>query len=386
MNLEFDIQRVEPAHVQIERFVRHCIQTGQLNVMDQLPTTDELAQKWRIDRKEVQKAMAHLAAEGFVERRRKRGTFVKSANERAVLGVMIGPSLTEEDAYLYRAILKFIRLELMETKGEDWLCHVYDGLIELKTREDYENSAVYRHFSNDLKNYSFRGVIDLYGGLKEEEILRLPSGLPLVRAGSHPKKSDVLLDTFDFGRQCVSFIAEKGLKKIIYVRTEKNLSHHVWDLDGIEDRVRALNLPPIEICQMQGGWLNGGQLESVTYEKTLQMIGQWESCKDRRRMPDALLVSDDIATRGLTRALVASRNEDVRRLFVATVANEGIEHPYGMPVARYEYSPRGIARALLDILWRRMRHEDLSDLPVRILGKIRTAGRGRTTTVSEGEA
>ena len=90
----------------------------------------------------------------------------------------------------------------------------------------------------------------------------------------------------------------------------------------------------------------------------------------KRPLPDALIVADDVAMRGVALALAQQRAAVPKRLLVLSQANEGIKLHYGVPVIRYEFSPNAIAVQALDILWKRIRAgEPLPPLPVSVRGR-----------------
>lgn len=371
MDFELTVQSAEPVHVQVERFLRRCIHDGKLHPSERLPTTGELVRQWRVDRTAVQKAMAHLAADGLIERRRRSGTFVRAATEKVMIGVLVGPSVEDETACFCRAVLKAIRGELAEMEQHHWTCRVYDGWVDLKARPDFHESPTYLHFMDDLRNHTFKGIIKLYGSLSQDwhdERTEPGADLPTVRLGppEEPPAAAVVVDTYRLTRESVEFMARRGLKKIVYVRTIDD-RFHPHDLDGLADARRALKLPKVEIAQLEHVLVGGAAIEHEAHEKMLRLIAGWQRSG---QWPEALLVSDDIAMRGVALALVRKGVDVPGRLLVMTLANEGIVHHYGVPVVRYEFSPRAVARALLDLLWKRIVGEAMPELPVRIGGRI----------------
>ncbi|MDD2710077.1 MAG: GntR family transcriptional regulator [Verrucomicrobiae bacterium] len=380
MNLRLDIKTANPVHLQIEQFLRREIQTGKLNPGERLPATDVLAREWRVDQAAIQKAMVCLVADGFIERRRKRGTFVKSRLDKAVIGVLIGRSLADETAHFHRAVLAAIRSEMEGMEDCNWMCRVYDGLNELRNHPDFRRSATYQQLVRDRQHYPFKGIIKLRANLTDVENNPGPdfeANLPVCRLGPALKEdpADVLLDYRCFGRESVEFIARKGLKKIAYLRVVNNTYDLPDDLAGINEAVQALQLPQVEIHAIQHVLTSGAFLEQAAHEKTLELIDRWQSRKDGAEWPDALLVSDDIAMRGAALALARKGIEVPNRLLVATAANESIVHHYGIPVARYEYSITAAARELLRILWNRMTNRPAGDLPVRIGGRFKDVSK-----------
>jgi GntR family transcriptional regulator len=66
-----------PLHHQIHDLVRQEVVTGRLAPGDRLPSEGALAEQWGVSLAPVRQALVHLAAEGYLDRRPGRGTFVR---------------------------------------------------------------------------------------------------------------------------------------------------------------------------------------------------------------------------------------------------------------------------------------------------------------------
>ncbi|MDD2708799.1 MAG: GntR family transcriptional regulator [Verrucomicrobiae bacterium] len=374
MNIPLNIQSAETVDQQIERLLRSQIKKGELKPATRLPPTDELARQWHVGRSTISKAMARLAAEGLIERRAKHGTFVKSGSHRPAIGILIGPSLADENAQFSRSILKHLRSEMESNEKHCWTCRVYDDLTSLRTQSGAQYSTAYQNFIDDLRNYPFQGIIKLHGGLAQEEDSFLKPDIPRVRLGVCPKQSDpkldVMLDLRRFTREAAEFMAEKGLRHIAYLRTLDSNRDSSMDLEGLDEAARALNLPKIQIHPLRDSPLPSELLEPLAYEKTLELIRQWESPGSANPWPDALLVSDDVAAYGVARALTEKNIDVPDRLLLMTSSNEGIIHRYPLPIMRYEFSPQTIAKTLLDLLCKRIMGDPLPPLPIALRGRL----------------
>ncbi|MDD2708812.1 MAG: GntR family transcriptional regulator [Verrucomicrobiae bacterium] len=368
MNLELKVQSPARVHEQIECFLREQILAGELKVGEQLPATHVLARRWRVDHTAIQKAMTQLVERGLIVRRRRLGTFVNPA--RCAIAVLTGPSLTDETAHFHRAVVKCLQMEIAGSKDDCWECRVYGGVTEPQTGGDFSPAFVCRQFLNDLRYYSFKGIVQLAGTLNEqsfsgEESQKLER-LPVARMASQVRQTgaDVALDFYRFTKESVCFAAEHGFGKVAYLRTLYDSAATARDLDGLHDAVKSLGLPKAQVCQLEEVWMTGCQLERMAYEKTLKLVDAWRTEKS---WPETLLVSDDIAARGVALALVRRGVEVVmigekrgavhadgtdlpEKFGLITAANETVEHHYGLPVTRYEFSPQTVARELIRVL------------------------------------
>src|SRR6516165_3038182 len=66
-----------PLHRQIHDLVRQEIVAGRLAPGSRLPSEGALAEQWGVSLAPVRQALMHLAAEGYLDRRRGQGTFVR---------------------------------------------------------------------------------------------------------------------------------------------------------------------------------------------------------------------------------------------------------------------------------------------------------------------
>ncbi|MDD2706846.1 MAG: GntR family transcriptional regulator [Verrucomicrobiae bacterium] len=364
MKTQFTLQSADPSDVQIERFLRAQIENGELKVGDRLPNTGDLVREWRVGFNTVNKVMRRLVSEGLLSRNRKRGTYVNSVQKQVLIAVLVAPGLTDETAHFYRALLRAIRLRGRERR---WLCRAYDGLNEFRAVSGFDHQAACQYLRGDLRHYAFKGFVDLHSGWVR--VAETHENVPVARLGPTLAGApyEVILDFHRFGKESLRFLAGKGLRKIAYIRFGDPDFDDTMDLEGIRDEGRLLELPEVEIHQNRYPLSRRETLERQAAEQTEKLLSVW---RQRKEWPDALLVSDDIAARGVTGALLNSGGEEVRRLTVMVKTNEGIDHFYGMPVVRYDFSVQAVADALLDVLNARIQGETPPPLPVKIGGAI----------------
>ena len=374
MDLKLNLQTSDPLYLQIERFMRLQLENGKLKAGDRLPSTEELARQWGVGIMAVQKAMSRLVADGLVERKPMKGTFVKAVMESTPIAILTRVVLTQEAEYFHRSVVNHIREALGGDGYNGWTCHVYDGLAE--SPHGFEAMAPsFRRLASDALNCSFRGIIGLSVDLKKLAeaipVLALPAAS--LNFSWQAGESDLELDYHQFGKDTVEFVAGEGCRRIVYLRTLDRSPGNLEDLRGIQDADSALGLPEVEVHQLQQALADGPQLEHLAYAKTMQLIEDWQG--DRGRWPDAIMVSDDVAMRAVVFALMRKSLEEAtfKQPLLVSLANEGIVHPYGLPVARYEVPVSGIAQTLLGILRKRMRGEATPEVPVKI-SRVRKVG------------
>lgn len=133
----------EPKYRQVEESVRQMIQLGTLKVGDQIPTEEELCEKFGFSRMTVNKALSNLSAGGYIERVPGRGSFVRRHHVDKSLSS--GTSFTEDMAAIgLKAGSKLLSYEVVPAstypKAQEALELADDDLIHhfvrLRTGDD----------------------------------------------------------------------------------------------------------------------------------------------------------------------------------------------------------------------------------------------------------
>jgi DNA-binding LacI/PurR family transcriptional regulator len=368
VNFEQQVESAEPVHVQIERFLQKRLHSGELTPGQRLPSNADLARRWGVSCTDVQRAMARLTAAGLLERAPRRGTFVKASSAQTLVGILVKPSLANETAHFYRALVLALQ-SLLDRR--EWRSRLYDDLTENPPPGAAGLSRGFEHLRRDLLSYPVKGLIELNSDIAYPRSLRAPVDIARVRYGIQARKPDVALDKYRFGWEAVEFLARQGRKRILYLRTAEAVSDNTYDIDGFYDAVRKCGLPQPRVEQIDGP-TGGSLLELNAYDRMRTLIRESASRRGRIATADAMLISDDIATRGAALALVQQGVRVPEDLLVVSYANEGVNLHYGIAVVRYEFSMRAIAKHLVEILWKRMQSEASSPQPILVVGKLQS--------------
>jgi DNA-binding LacI/PurR family transcriptional regulator len=351
---------------QIERHLRQHIQSGVLAAFTQLPTTLELASTWGVSCSVVQKVMKHLVNDGLVERRPKRGTYIKGKAEVKTIAMMMGPRLSKESEHFYRAV-KEAFLEGVEKRN--WRGRIYDGLNDEQGVAMSANSRVCRHLAEDLGRYTFDGMVVFATNMEEIVPLQQHSNLPYVHLATDMNAHDVKLDMEAFMRESLTYLSEKGFHRIAYLCPSLDKNGEPYGSKTIREVSRQLEIPEPTVETLSD--LPTERVpEEKWYRSALRLIAEWRAA-GAEAWPQAILISDDIAMRSLAMALFASGVSVPQDVFVMTYANEGIDLHYGMPVARYEISPAETVRMLLDLLEKQIGGAAMPARPIMVQGKIK---------------
>ena len=366
MKLDFQSERVEATHRQIQTYLCSQIESGALPPGTRLPTNAELAQKWGVSSRDVQKAMTRLVAMDQIERAPGRGTFVRTATEKAFVGVLFGPSLAHETAYHYRELWRELRQALLPRK---WVGRFYDGLTRIEGAEELYREGAVHNLTRDIRQYRFKGLILFSPEMSwlktiEEDLAQLPDVCMY-----HPnKKTDFFLDYEQFGHDSVAYLAGQGRKRMAMMHLAAPPGAADPDLDGMWDEARAQGLSRIEVVQLLEILHRPGAEERI-YQQMREQIGRWRTRPEG--LPDGLIVNDDVAMRAVALALLAEGVRVPEEMRIVTQASEGVHLHYGLPVVRYEFPTSEIARVLVELLEKRMAGEPLPPLPIQVQGKIK---------------
>ncbi len=361
------LQAIHSSAVQIERFLKEQITGGQLRPGERLPSLQELATGWQVAKNTVQKAMARLIAEGLVVSAPKRGTCVSHEAQKLKIAILSDADLLEESFYFPRALCKQITRDV-ERLGGNWQCEIYDGLAD-------GNTAALIH---DVERNLIKGVIELNGRQTERLGLTALAKLPWARLNQalQPEKQkdpgnyDAALDLYSFGFDAFSHLVDKGFRDIVYFRTLLEDAATAVDIKGIREAARHHDAPlpkVIEVSPFFPPPIHAMEFDELSFQVAQNYLA---TCRKRKAWPEAVLVSDDVAARAITLAIVKQMPKD-RYPYVLTLANEGIQLHYGLPVARYEFSVSKLGATLVAVLKARMTRDTPPAVPIYISGTVK---------------
>lgn len=351
----------EPAHIQVRRYFHRRILRGDLQPGERIPPTQDLAKRWGLSCTAIQKALSSLSAAGMVERLPRRGTFVSQSTGAKVIGIVIGPDLADESSHYYRALLKALQNEITsQRKVRNWNVLAYDGLTPSSQIHGLAKSESYLHLMRDFHNYPFRGLVEIATGVPWIEDLHQRVRLPAVNS------LDVQFDIRAFVKASLDLIQKSGFRRVAYLQTIglQNDSHH----NHLHHAAQKLGMPCPQMIEIAVSGDNHQRAQAV-HHHTFQEIRRWKDLPVRER-PEALVVSDDIAMRSVALAILEAGIKVPDELFVVSMANQGVNLYYGIPVIRYEFSPGEQARRLIALLWNRILEKAIPPLPILLPGQF----------------
>ena len=342
----------ERVQSQIEAFLRHQVWSGRIKPGDRLPSTHDLTKRWAVNLVSVQKAMERLTEWGLFERKTKMGTVVRPLT----IGILPQQDLAQEYCHYVRALTKAIRCEI-ESHG--WIPLVYDDFVMKMKFDRVEETANARRLFADLPVSRFSGLVEVALTQTTCALLGKRTALPAVHCSQEYRTADVMNDYYRFAYEAVEFLAKRGRRTIEIIGFHENSEEY----SAAQAAAARFDLATPRTYPYEG---DSTSLQAVCRQATA-LVDRW---KKEGRIPDALIVSDDIAMRGVALALIQKKIHVPAKLEVVTQANVDVLIEYGIPVIRYAFTPKRNAEYALDLLWKRIVHEPLPDRPILLAGKF----------------
>lgn len=340
-------------YLAVAEMLQKNIESGEYGIGAKLPSERFLAQELKVSYLTVRQGVDVLVRKGLVRRELGSGTYVNASKSDPIIGILFGPSMVEESAHFYRALQKALEVEV---SGMSFTCRSYDGFNRADAKK-VEEALPYQQLLRDSQSHPVQGFIKV--SLNDElwSQLKPIKGVPSASHGAMSK--DIIIDGSYFGARTLEYCVKRGCRDIVYLRNFP--SNQQEDLGGLGDMAKKLKVPMPEVINI---YEDGQPLDLLAHDIVARATEQWRRAK---RRPDALIVSDDIATRGAAIALIKAGIKVPEEMVLVSFANEGIEHHYGLEVVRYYLSPRELAGKLVSILKKRMRREK-ADVPQIITG------------------
>lgn len=322
---------------QIERHFRQQILNGTLAAGERLPTNRALAAEWATSCNTVQSALANLAAAGLIERATARGSFVRGQQNRANVGILVGPSLTANSSWFYRNLVEALQNEI---ETEHVSSRVYAGL-------SFGDSPILKALHQDEKHLSFMGFIEI-------ATARCADQLPI---GNTPT---VVLDARR-PENCLQFDWTDCSKRIAFSLKEQKIGS-AWIVSA-----RTTEAAAIESSYLQEALLKHHPIPHETVEVVYDALSNsidsagYQLWIDRfsgggvNHLPEAIVVSNDALLSSLLYALLKYDVEVPRRVKIFVITTKKSELFSPVPIAQFVFPIQKTAHYLTHLLRERIR-------------------------------
>lgn len=344
---------------QIEQHFRQQIFSGKLPAGSRLPSNLELARQWSTSCTSVQRALATLAAEGLLERATSRGTFVRGKHERAFIAVLTGPNMVDGHLWYYRALWDALHSRI----DSPYLsCRLYDGLGRLERKERIDSQL--KQLQVDRQFHRFIGSIEI---LTHQVTVQIPLGdLPKAVVDPALPNNDVLYDNDHCGKTIATRMMELG-------------THHFWSIYCDPGRKTPSNSELRANCVVQHAQAlglktfqhigipvnpSGRNIEEEVHSFMMDYLAQ----RKRARLPQSIVITDDIAARSVITALLKHGIKIPQDLEIFIVTAESANIFYSVPVNLYAFPIGQVADVLIERLQHRIAGRPTEAEPVVLPG------------------
>ncbi len=313
--------------------ILYRIQQGEWRKGMKIPSVDQLAEAYPYARMTVFKAVEFLTAEGYLEVRRGVGTFVARDRLLGTIGLVIG----EEVLHPQQTPMAFLLAQGLRRQLERL---GYRFKLYIDTSQG--TPAIPHELRDDLAARRLAGLITV----SCDTTLALPDwpgweelNLPYVDITAHDIDApQILMDRARRNRLFIRCCAELGLRRA------GTLMGHESDRDGLRrfGAEHGVELRPEWILD------HADSDDCQDYERHgFDLMQTLWACPER---PEALLVCDDIACKGVVQAVLQLGIEIPERLVLVTQANRNSGVFYPVPTHRIEYDIEEGARLATDLL------------------------------------
>lgn len=305
------------------------IESGQLAPGDGLPTTADLAKTFDVTVNTVQQGLDALRRRGLIERMPGRGTFVSAKARARTVGVLFGRTvLSSVDDRFYLLLWGHLG-RVARRRG--WDLRQYLPVVP-----DDQDRMV-GEVTQDATAGRLRALVYLAEVPAIDRWMRGQTVVPWI--GMFPALDYVGLVAGAVGR-----LVAAGARRIALVPPDR--LHHDRCVASLERALASAGLPAAAGLVLAD---SNHVADGVQLGRDLAAMAE---------PPDAVVVCNDNACRGLISALLVAGIAIPGRIRVVSHANRGLEVFPGLDVTRYEIDPEAMAEGILDALIERLAGND----------------------------
>ncbi|MDD5706192.1 MAG: substrate-binding domain-containing protein [Kiritimatiellae bacterium] len=352
------MELIEPRYRQIAGHLRGQI-TKDLRPGSLLPSERDLASQFSVNQRTVRQALDVLGREGMIVRYHRRGSVVVDRNATGEFAIVIDPSLLRPNASPFFPLAATAIGEALGARNPQWGAKVHIGRACQSIGEHVESLDLLD--PDVLKRlrgvFTFHPLDRLAAPLKAARI-------PVVNmwsvVGSETPKfaaegNTVVFDYLSFYDQALAHLKAAGCRTVgaLAFFHGAHFDREMAALTKCADAHR-LRIRP-EWLRTRGDW--GEEREDREH------MGYAAFCRLGKATPrvDGLLVTDDVACRGVLRASLRLGVEFPKQLRLVTHANRGAPFAYHKEVTRVEFDPAAQARAAVELMLRLLRNPDATE-------------------------
>lgn len=332
----------------------HRAAQGERNV----PSAAELAQQFQITEIRAQRLLRKLAQEGLIIRRQRAGSII-APDLNVYIGLVMGAQLAEQPTgrhvFLSKLRNAIDRLVRGETKfmepygGTSGLSQSFLSRICLRVHEginyassgDTGSSNPIAALKSDLANLPYVGIVEYSTDITA--ILEDCNAAHLARVSHRARWPISTVHTVHSGLITESFpaLVKSGSRRVFYVRTYLESTPEFSDMESLYHLAQEARMSVPSVIQLRENKV--APVEEQAFEEMVRHFDLWER---NHHWPDAILVSDDHAARGILAAYFTRRPDKMPETIVS-LAHEGIPILHGVEIYRFLFPTDDLVGFLL---------------------------------------
>ncbi len=330
----------EPVNAQITRFVKALVVDGALDTSAPLPTIHDLAKQWGTNYFTVQSAFSPLVKQGLLTRRRRVGTFARSAAKRLrSVGIFFGSDvLSTQDHPFYHLLLSLLQQRLSDG---DIACKVF---FDRRSEKEFFN--LHPSVGAAIDAGEIQALIVAVGDMRHNQWLSKLT-VPTAFCGSSEGDNRIWFDHAQFAALALRHLATKGHRTVGLITpvNEKKTDHHAAARNDF-----IAKFPPAAAAhgvRLEEKWILSGKPDSISHQQFgYEQFKKFAALKNR---PDALIVFPDDCARGVVSGILETGVRIPDELELVFHKNEGIDLFCPFPAAFITNNPVKVADALIDL-------------------------------------
>ncbi|MEI6423678.1 MAG: GntR family transcriptional regulator, partial [Lentisphaerota bacterium] len=337
---------------QIVSHFEDSIYSGKLAPGTHIPATLELSRQFGVGRNAVQQALSILSERGLVERYSKRGTFVSQSVNSRTIGLLFVNSIEVDEQYHYlRLLCNEIIRQAME---KSWRIATYYPLsLDENSRKQYASELL-----KDINSGKLKGILSHDNTPEMRKLLSEEARIPYVISGDF-ENEETIGDSMLY--KGVSYLLRLGRRNIAVIAHSTEKSPSEYDLECLKKAYSEQNLP------LAAKYF----YENCSTERAGLMVMD-KIIRTSRKLPDALLVLNDAACRGVIFQLLLKGIKIPEDIAIITHSNKGYDILSPVPLTKLEIDPAIHAKIALERMWAKLEGrtpEKISAVPILIPGK-----------------
>ncbi|MDD5705572.1 MAG: substrate-binding domain-containing protein [Kiritimatiellae bacterium] len=332
---------------------------GDLRVGDLLPSERVLAARFSVQRATIRRAFDVMARQGHIRRQPNRGAVVVDRHATGEFAIVIDPSLLRPNASPFYPLAATAIGEALGARNSRWGAKVHIGRACQSIDEHVASLDLLE--PDVLKR--LRGVFTFHPLDRLEAPLKA-ARIPVVNMWSvvcsespeyAVEGNTVVFDYLSFYDQAFAHLKASGCRTVgvLAFFYGPHFDREMAALTKCAD-AHGLRIRP-DWLRTRVEWDEKREAREPMVYEAFYRLGKSTSC------PDGLLVTDDVACRGVLRASLRLGVEFPEHLRLVTHANHGAPFAYHKEVTRVEFDPAAQARAAVELMLRLLRDPDATE-------------------------